>query len=1442
MFKRVLWLTAGQLSKPSQAELATAFSLTYDIPNLIAHSSLRECALVLDGFEHLEGDARRRAAELMKSLEEQGLDGWKVIITCQPQLWGSAQDTLIDAGIAHVHKLEIGRPKPEKILAALRHLPAIRALLLRTDLQPFLCNLVVLDWVLRANIAHRFSASRPRIGETEVIECIWEHWTGESDMRFARDSLLRTLGQGEGEKLSGAVHIDTIPQDQLPLLGTLAREGLLRVTSPSVQFSHDLIGDWARFRNLVFSGHDAVEKIKTLAHIPRWGRAIRLYAQSLAEQGSGLDRWKSATTELASEKPQAQLASDLFLDGLLLAANSQFLLEQVWQDLIANHGQILNRLLKRLVHVASFPDWRMGLLADPKDTDQLAAWFRIPLPLYWYPALVVLSQHAQDVAKYALLSAAEACALWLRTMPAQMPGREEAALLAVELAKETQDLMAEEVHFLGKDQPVYESLLSAGRDLPEEASQIALELSGRRDEPDHAIQRAIQAEERQAEIRKEWERKHPEDKKAKRRGPPALLSDPSGPMRPPDPDGPLREVSDGFRSAVLDTPGLTGLIATRPEVAKEVLLAACIDEPKATDFYHGSPLPFDGLGLAHWQNGYPAMYWKGPFWKFLQDAPEQGLDAITRLVNHATTRSLERHGGPVTEEERRTYALEFQFDGKSVYWTGNGNVYGWHRSVSMHGAAVECALMALEKWLYDEVENRRDIMRWVQYIVANGKSLAFAGVLVSVGLKYPGLFLNELMPLLGNIHIYECQSSWAISEQSETWRISLARQNQQVIKLATEWNSMPHRRFFLRDVAPWLMLQDEKLLKYLDERRAGWAKRMERYRGEKKRDQLRFFLARFDPQNYTRTPQADGQVLIEMRWPEELESKAKESQVKAHLGMLSITLASRARSYLSGRQTLAPADLPEFASQVQRLANASLADMDVSQARYRQDSVAGGIAVLVVQHRGWLAQNPDLEKWCIETLRDLKPEPDTEYETPHSAMDQSAESFRGEAGVALLQESTEESVLQMAFDGVTAFYYNATFQTLWRAYLLREQIGEKFDELVNVVVLWSALRRAAIRESGYEADRELLAKYKGSLFRRFLAGKLGKGFVPLRKAERLGHALVERISRREMSPGEKRWREEHKRSMREDRHDRKLYRESPGIDFEVIQKGLGFLPAMVRDPLPADTRRLSQYVRELYDLEMRTLPRPEPGQENYEISGTAYEFDVWVMARVVEFIVHANSIDVARSLYRPIIELGPVARYWVEDFLQAWIGIGLEMAKDNAVFSAIWRDIAEYAMNLPAWQCGKPGYWCPVETLAADLMGLREGAVTVLGQATYTELVAMMTPVYEEWGNTWLKYASNAAWFAHFLPTESGRVLLSQGIRQLADALSSFADRDWHHHSLGPLLTDALAACWKHSQHEVESQPDLRKAFLGLLTALCARQIPEALHLRNKVSETLVAA
>lgn len=1438
-FRQVIWLTAGQLSKTSQAELATAFGLGHSIPAMIAHSGAHACAVVVDGFEKFEGEVRRRAIELMRAVAEEGFVGWKVILTCQPQAVESALDALAEAGATDVQRVDFEKPTLQEIFDVVGTVPGMGPLLLRAEVQPMLRNLMVLDWVLRADVAQRFSPSRPWIGATEIIEAIWDRWIGSGSMSLARDSLLRTLGQREGEKLGGAVHVDSILPGELPLLGEFRQEGLVRIEPPSVQFAHDLMGDWARYRIIKFAGNDAAQTLRTLAHIPRWGRAIRLYAQSLAEHGKGLGDWQAVSGQFLGEDAESKLAADLFLDGLLFAANSELLLEQIWADLVADKGQILNRLLKRLLHVASFPDWRLMGFGDAKLAEQSAAWFRIPQPLYWAPVLRVLNRHTADVAKHALMLGAEVCALWLRTMPVEMPGRREAGSLALELAREAQGLIAEGMLFGDKDKVIYEAMLSAAPEFPDEVTQIALELCGRKNEPGHAVQRRREERDRRAKLRKEWEEKNPESKRVRHSPVFEVSSYRKGPLRPPAADGPSGAVADGFQSAVMETPALNGLMAVRPKAAKEVLLAVCIEEPKRAEIGNERMFSRERLGMADWQKGYPAMYWKGPFLQFLQRAPEEGLDAIVRLVNYATTRWIEDGlGRKPTEEERKHYGFEFEFNGKPVCWIGDCNVFGWHRYLQMHGDTVECALMALEKWLYEEIGKGHSISQWVHYIFDHADSAAFAGLLVSVGLRYPGLFVGELQPFLGNFYVYECQTSWAMNESQGVWGIALTGQPEFVVKLASEWHRMPHRQYLLRDLAPTLMLEDDDTLKYLSARKAEWAKL--RQGSEKSRQDMEFFLARFDPANHTKTPQEDGRVLITMRWPPHLEEIVQKSNGEMNLKMLSLTLATRARRLLEGQETLRVEDLPAFAAQLQQLATWKDPREDGSQEHYRINSIAGGLAVLVILHRTWLAQNPDLEKWCLSTLRELKPA-ESEHFSPHAINNHGAEAFLGEAGIALLQESSEEWVLRMAFEGATGASYSSTLFTVWRAYVLRGKLGERFGELLNVIVLWSALRRAAIRESGYYGNTGELEKYRTTLFRRFVSGRLKGPLIPLRRAEILGRHLVERIERRSMSAVEREQREKHRKWSLEHNADRKVHREMPDIDVDVIQQGFGFVWGMIDQHLPGEEQVLQHYVQELFDLLMRTFPPLEKDGERVEIDGTPYESDRWIMARVAEFIAHVNSLETARKFYRPILELGPAGRYWVEDFLRSWTTAGVRASPDLQGFAEIWRDMVVYTEGRPTWQPANGHYWSRAEGLAVHLMGLSDTGVKVLGDAKYKPLVSSMAGTFEQWGKRWLKHGSAAGWYAYFLRTEAGQVLLEQGVKQLAAVVDSLPDDDWHRHDLGAMLTEVLSLCWKHRQKEVENEGDLRQAFLHILAVLCTRQVPEALHLRNKVSDVLVA-
>jgi hypothetical protein len=182
------------------------------------------------------------------------------------------------------------------------------------------------------------------------------------------------------------------------------------------------------------------------------------------------------------------------------------------------------------------------------------------------------------------------------------------------------------------------------------------------------------------------------------------------------------------------------------------------------------------------------------------------------------------------------------------------------------------------------------------------------------------------------------------------------------------------------------------------------------------------------------------------------------------------------------------------------------------------------------------------------------------------------------------------------------------------------------------------------------------------------------------------------------------------------------------------------------------------------------------------------------------------------------------------------------MSEDLKGFGAIWEDMVAYAETLRAWQPGDGNYWCRAEGLAPNLMGLSEIGIKVLGDGRYKTLISSMAATFKRWGKRWLKYGSVAGWFAYFLKTESGQVLLPQGVKQLAAVVQSLPDGDWQHHGLGEFFTDVVSLCWKTRQEDIEKDADLRDAFLRLLTALAARQIPEALHLRSKASEVLVAS
>src|SRR5206468_2997394 len=121
---------------------------------------------------------------------------------------------------------------------------------------------------------------------------------------------------------------------------------------------------------------------------------------------------------------------------------------------------------------------------------------------------------------------------------------------------------------------------------------------------------------------------------------------------------------------------------------------------------------------------YPPLYFQGPFLSFLTQKPEEGLEAILRLVNFALERWAERR----TECEETVPSVKIPLTSGERTLLGDFNVYLAYRDHGSWPHPVVTALMALEKWFYYQLDAEKVVDATIETILNRGNSVAFAGL------------------------------------------------------------------------------------------------------------------------------------------------------------------------------------------------------------------------------------------------------------------------------------------------------------------------------------------------------------------------------------------------------------------------------------------------------------------------------------------------------------------------------------------------------------------------------------------------------------------------------------------------------------------------------------------------------------------------------------------
>ena len=131
--------------------------------------------------------------------------------------------------------------------------------------------------------------------------------------------------------------------------------------------------------------------------------------------------------------------------------------------------------------------------------------------------------------------------------------------------------------------------------------------------------------------------------------------------------------------------------------------------------------------------------------------------------------------------------------------------------------------MALERWLYEQLDQGEDIKPWLHRIIAESRSQAFAGLLLDVGKRQPQLLVTALLPLVRVWELYEYDIGTTLQRTTLiTGLMGWGMESPKLAAIAKEWYTLPHRCHLLRDIMAHIMWNRAELRPLFEELRADW--------------------------------------------------------------------------------------------------------------------------------------------------------------------------------------------------------------------------------------------------------------------------------------------------------------------------------------------------------------------------------------------------------------------------------------------------------------------------------------------------------------------------------------------------------------------------------------------------------------------------------------------
>jgi len=550
-------------------------------------------------------------------------------------------------------------------------------------------------------------------------------------------------------------------------------------------------------------------------------------------------------------------------------------------------------------------------------------------------------------------------------------------------------------------------------------------------------------------------------------------------------------MDEAFRAVVQSDTGVLLLSLLRPVVAREVILAALIEDGEERPAYHGVSEGEPDELMSSRDESDPAWWVRGPFFVLLQADQAEGVRCVLQLVDFATERWAETHSSEPN--------IELLTTGGPVTYLGGPGVYSWYRKhlsgFRAPAPMLTAALSALEKYLYNVVDAGQDVNRMIDTLL-NSPSVAVLGVLVALVKRHPRLLENaRLLEVIASPQIVLLERQVATDPYPPLGR----PQNPEETAAFVEWIDLPHRRRDILGVLMEAFAQEDGIRSNLEHLRSEVIRRAG---GEQALTATtRLWAACLDRENYKVDDGPAWGRTFSFVAPAEFVAPSEENTA------LPFPLfVHRCRRILDGAETLTRDQVKAFWNELQ----ASQRTIESSSGNHLP--LLAGAAVLLRTDPAWVFEDPERARWCQQMLVQAREEATRRGPfDPSDFMRMDWDAFAVECLPALWSVVPGDQVLREIVHAVVESGTPSAVGTLVRGISTRPSLDHEFGPLRLLVVRLAVGRDVEERLNHVPTESARLAEFHHrtlAVSGQFLTGTLASERPDLLALKSEAHAVL----------------------------------------------------------------------------------------------------------------------------------------------------------------------------------------------------------------------------------------------------------------------------------------------------------------------------------------------